>query len=223
MHAPCTPHTNVHTHIHHIHTQNILTHTHAYTHPCTYPYTHACTNMCTPTFIHTHVHVLSRIRICLSACTCQNNSNSYVFNTSRTQGQQKQICIRILHIPQMPITFFSAAHTFTQTHKQNHTHSLTHEHTRTQVSKEEAERRIKEINEPYKLEILESILARTPDANITIYHIGEKDHPMHWCVFVGHHIAGNGSQRAFLFVLELESKALFQRGAPYECVYVCLC
>jgi len=48
------------------------------------------------------------------------------------------------------------------------------------VTKEEAERRIREINEPYKLEILESILKRTPDAAITIYHIGEKDHPMHW-------------------------------------------
>jgi len=51
---------------------------------------------------------------------------------------------------------------------------------REDVSKEEAERRIKEINEPYKLEILESILSRNPDAEITIYHIGEKDHPMHW-------------------------------------------
>ncbi|KAF5828273.1 ADP,ATP carrier protein [Dunaliella salina] len=51
---------------------------------------------------------------------------------------------------------------------------------REDVSKEEAERRIKEINEPYKLEILESILSRNPDADITIYHIGEKDHPMHW-------------------------------------------
>jgi threonyl-tRNA synthetase len=43
---------------------------------------------------------------------------------------------------------------------------------REEIDKEEAERRIKEINEPYKLEILESIVARDPDAAITIYHIG---------------------------------------------------
>jgi threonyl-tRNA synthetase len=48
------------------------------------------------------------------------------------------------------------------------------------VSREEAERRIKEINEPYKMEILESIVQQDPSAPITIYHIGEKDHPMHW-------------------------------------------
>lgn len=48
------------------------------------------------------------------------------------------------------------------------------------MSAEEAERRIREAKEPYKLEILQSILARDPNASITIYHIGEKGHPMHW-------------------------------------------
>lgn len=51
---------------------------------------------------------------------------------------------------------------------------------REEVSAEEAERRIREAKEPYKLEILQSILARDPNASITIYHIGEKGHPMHW-------------------------------------------
>jgi len=44
---------------------------------------------------------------------------------------------------------------------------------REEVSKEEAERRIRAQNEPYKLELLESIVERDPDAPITIYHIGE--------------------------------------------------
>ena len=48
------------------------------------------------------------------------------------------------------------------------------------MSREEAERRIKEINEPYKMEILQSIVEQDPSAPITIYHIGEMDHPMHW-------------------------------------------
>eukprot|EP00983_Pelagomonas_calceolata_P106059 1159194-Pelagomonas_calceolata.AAC.2 len=69
---------------------------------------------------------------------------------------------------------------------------------REDVSKEEAERRIKEINEPYKLEILESILSRNPDAEITIYHIGEKDHPMHW-----------SSSRATRSLLNAAPSALF--------------
>lgn len=51
-----------------------------------------------------------------------------------------------------------------------------------QVSAEEAEARIRAANEPYKLEILQSILERTSGAPITIYHIGEKENPMHWCV-----------------------------------------
>lgn len=49
------------------------------------------------------------------------------------------------------------------------------------MSAAEAEARIRAINEPYKLEILQGILAKDPNAPITIYHIGEQDHPMHWC------------------------------------------
>ena len=43
-----------------------------------------------------------------------------------------------------------------------------------QVSKEEAEERIKAIKEPYKLEILEGIVARHPKDPITIYHLGKQ-------------------------------------------------
>ena len=49
-----------------------------------------------------------------------------------------------------------------------------------QVSREEAERRIKQIKEPYKLEILESIAARHPDTPITIYHLGREGEGEHW-------------------------------------------
>jgi len=49
---------------------------------------------------------------------------------------------------------------------------------REEVSKEEAEARIRAQNEPYKLELLESIVARDPDALITIYHIGEPEVPV---------------------------------------------
>jgi threonyl-tRNA synthetase len=51
---------------------------------------------------------------------------------------------------------------------------------REELSPSEAEARIQSINEPYKLEILQSILQRDPEAPITIYHIGENDHPAHW-------------------------------------------
>lgn len=44
---------------------------------------------------------------------------------------------------------------------------------RLQVSAAEAEARIRAQGEPYKLEILQSILARDANASITIYHIGE--------------------------------------------------
>ncbi|DBB11918.1 TPA: hypothetical protein ACH3X3_006058 [Trebouxia sp. C0006] len=46
--------------------------------------------------------------------------------------------------------------------------------TREEVSKEEAEERIKAIKEPYKLEILEGIVARHPNDPITIYHLGKQ-------------------------------------------------
>lgn len=49
-----------------------------------------------------------------------------------------------------------------------------------QVSKEEAEKRIKAIKQPYKLEILDSIAARHPDAPITIYHLGKEGEGEHW-------------------------------------------
>lgn len=49
-----------------------------------------------------------------------------------------------------------------------------------QVSQEEAEKRIQAIKEPYKLEILSSIAARTPDAPITIYHLGKEGEGEHW-------------------------------------------
>jgi len=59
---------------------------------------------------------------------------------------------------------------------------------REEIDKEEAERRIKEINEPYKLEILESIVARDPDAAITIYHIGDR----WWDLCAGPHVEHTG-------------------------------
>lgn len=49
-----------------------------------------------------------------------------------------------------------------------------------QVSADEAAARIAAAGEPYKAEILESIRQRDPSAAITIYHIGETDHPDHW-------------------------------------------
>jgi threonyl-tRNA synthetase len=49
-----------------------------------------------------------------------------------------------------------------------------------QVPADEAERRIREIQEPYKLEILQGILEKDPNAPITIYHIGETNSPDHW-------------------------------------------
>lgn len=48
------------------------------------------------------------------------------------------------------------------------------------VTVEEARARIEAINEPYKLEILDSIIARTPDAPITLWHIGESIEESKW-------------------------------------------
>jgi threonyl-tRNA synthetase len=74
------------------------------------------------------------------------------------------------------------------------------------VSADEAEARIKAAGEPYKLEILESIRARDPAAAITIYHIGEKDHPAHWWdLCAGPHVPSTGAINAS--ALELESVA----------------
>jgi threonyl-tRNA synthetase len=68
---------------------------------------------------------------------------------------------------------------------------------REEVSREEAERRIRAINEPYKLEILDAIKTEP----ITIYHIGEE----WWDLCAGPHVESTGKldQKAF----ELESVA----------------
>lgn len=63
---------------------------------------------------------------------------------------------------------------------------------REELSPAEARERIASINEPYKLEILGSILERDPAAPITIYHIGENDHPAHWWVGVSVCVGGGG-------------------------------
>ncbi|KAL2651892.1 hypothetical protein R1flu_020020 [Riccia fluitans] len=55
---------------------------------------------------------------------------------------------------------------------------------REEVSREEAARRIKEINEPYKLEILDSIKSEP----ITIYHIGDE----WWDLCAGPHVEKTG-------------------------------
>ncbi|KAL7567937.1 hypothetical protein ACA910_019649 [Epithemia clementina (nom. ined.)] len=57
--------------------------------------------------------------------------------------------------------------------------------TREEVTREEAERRIKEIQEPFKLEILESIKTEP----ITIYHIGDE----WWDLCAGPHVESTGS------------------------------
>eukprot|EP00208_Stichococcus_sp_RCC1054_P007308 CAMPEP_0206145366 /NCGR_PEP_ID=MMETSP1473-20131121/27127_1 /ASSEMBLY_ACC=CAM_ASM_001109 /TAXON_ID=1461547 /ORGANISM="Stichococcus sp, Strain RCC1054" /LENGTH=719 /DNA_ID=CAMNT_0053541539 /DNA_START=164 /DNA_END=2323 /DNA_ORIENTATION=+ len=47
-----------------------------------------------------------------------------------------------------------------------------------EVSHEEA--KVRMAHEPYKLELVRDILAKDPDAKITLYHIGSKDHKQHW-------------------------------------------
>eukprot|EP00879_Flechtneria_rotunda_P011070 GHRR01011566.1.p1 GENE.GHRR01011566.1~~GHRR01011566.1.p1 ORF type:complete len:561 (+),score=151.97 GHRR01011566.1:184-1683(+) len=99
---------------------------------------------------------------------------------------------------------------------------------REEVSPEEAEARIKAANEPYKLEILGSICARDPVGPITIYHIGETDHPAHWWdLCAGPHIESTGSISPDAFELESvagaywrgdENNAMLQRiyGTAWE-------
>ena len=54
-------------------------------------------------------------------------------------------------------------------------------------------RRIQEINEPYKLEIVEDISRKHPDAPITIYHVGQPGSPGHWWdLCAGPHVATTG-------------------------------
>lgn len=61
------------------------------------------------------------------------------------------------------------------------------------MSPEEASARIAAVNEPYKQEILDGILARTPDAPITMYHIGGGEHAEHWWDLCGGpHVASTG-------------------------------
>ena len=67
---------------------------------------------------------------------------------------------------------------------------------REEVSREEAERRIKEINEPYKLEILEGL-----SEPITLYHVGEE----WWDLCAGPHLENTSELNAR--AIELESLA----------------
>ncbi|HIK29258.1 MAG: threonine--tRNA ligase [Oscillatoriaceae bacterium SKW80] len=67
---------------------------------------------------------------------------------------------------------------------------------REEVSREEAERRIEEINEPYKLEILEGL-----EEPITIYHLGDE----WWDLCAGPHLANTGELNPK--AIELESVA----------------
>ena len=64
---------------------------------------------------------------------------------------------------------------------------------REEISQEEARRRIEEINEPYKLEILDSIVARDADAPITIYHVGDENSKTKWWdLCAGPHVEHTG-------------------------------
>ncbi|KAJ9508569.1 hypothetical protein QJQ45_012125 [Haematococcus lacustris] len=97
-----------------------------------------------------------------------------------------------------------------------------------ELSASEAEERIKAAGEPYKLEILQGILARDPSAAITIYHVGETSHPMHWWdLCAGPHVANTGDINMDAVALESvagaywrgdESKAKLQRvyGTAWE-------
>ncbi len=68
---------------------------------------------------------------------------------------------------------------------------------REEVSREEAQRRIKEINEPYKLEVLEDI----KEEPITIYHLGEE----WWDLCAGPHLENTSELKPK--AIELESVA----------------
>ena len=90
---------------------------------------------------------------------------------------------------------------------------------REEVSREEAERRIREINEPYKLEILEAIKTEP----ITIYHVGDE----WWDLCAGPHVESTGKLDQKAFALESvagaywrgdETKPMLQRiyGTAWE-------
>jgi threonyl-tRNA synthetase len=91
--------------------------------------------------------------------------------------------------------------------------------TREEVSRSEAERRIKEINEPYKLEILADIKQEP----ITIYHVGDQ----WWDLCAGPHVENTGDLNPKAIELEAlagaywrgdETKAQLQRiyGTAWE-------
>ncbi|KAK9857216.1 hypothetical protein WJX84_005920 [Apatococcus fuscideae] len=62
-----------------------------------------------------------------------------------------------------------------------------------EVTVEEARSRIEQIQEPYKMEILEGILARDPSSTITIWHIGREDEKDHWWdLCAGPHVPTTG-------------------------------
>lgn len=64
---------------------------------------------------------------------------------------------------------------------------------REEVSVEEARARIKEIGESYKLEILDSIIEKDPNAPITIYHIGNPgEKGSWWDLCAGPHVESTG-------------------------------
>jgi threonyl-tRNA synthetase len=90
--------------------------------------------------------------------------------------------------------------------------------TREEVSREEAERRIKELNEPYKLEILEGL-----QEPITLYHVGDQ----WWDLCAGPHLESTAELKADAIDLESvagaywrgdETKAQLQRiyGTAWE-------
>ena len=90
--------------------------------------------------------------------------------------------------------------------------------TREEVSREEAERRIKEVNEPYKLEILEGL-----QEPITIYHVSDQ----WWDLCAGPHLDNTSELKADAIDLESvagaywrgdETKAQLQRiyGTAWE-------
>eukprot|EP00873_Tetraselmis_striata_P009772 jgi/Tetstr1/430036/TSEL_019897.t1 len=67
---------------------------------------------------------------------------------------------------------------------------------REEVGAEEARSRIEAIGEPYKLEILDSILAKDPTAPITIYHIGQPgEEGSWWDLCAGPHLDHTGQIR----------------------------
>ena len=75
-------------------------------------------------------------------------------------------------------------------------------------------RRIEEIQEPYKLEILDDISERHPDAPITIYHVGEPGSKNHWWdLCAGPHVESTGDLNPA--AVELESVA-GEQGFQYK-------